>query len=320
MDVRRGRSPRRRRSPRRATASADRSPPVGASPCRRPRPARRCRCRWPGDRRMGRRRPGFLGLGRRAAETFGDDPASEWSGVATPTPTAPSSSLERGSGTSRPGGSPSRLSSVDQAVEDGSWSAPPSAEPGRYPFARPRRGPAGGSRGRGSDVVLRVAVATGHAHLAQVAEGRRRMTSSWARTRCRRSCSGMSPSPGCACRGARSWPFAPLSVEARSRDRSAYPQIGAVDMVRLCAPRARRRARLRSREGLPALALARPADALQQARRLVSRTADPASLSFAHQAIGIVLRDSGQLTGAVAALRAGVAASRTAQPPTGWRT
>ena len=68
-------------------------------------------------------------------------------------------------------------------------------------------------------------------------------------------------------------------------------------------------------EGLPALALARPADALQQARRLVARTADPASLSFAHQAIGIVLRDSGQLTGAVAALRAGVAASRTAHSP-----
>ncbi len=59
------------------------------------------------------------------------------------------------------------------------------------------------------------------------------------------------------------------------------------------------------------LALARPAEALAQARSLVGSTTDPLTLSIARQAIGIVIRDRGDLDPAVTELRAALRLARS---------
>jgi tetratricopeptide (TPR) repeat protein len=68
-------------------------------------------------------------------------------------------------------------------------------------------------------------------------------------------------------------------------------------------------------EGLPALALSRPQSALSQARELVDSTSDPYVLSYARQAVGIVLRDSGQMAPALTELRAALRAARGSGRP-----
>ena len=62
-------------------------------------------------------------------------------------------------------------------------------------------------------------------------------------------------------------------------------------------------------EELPALALSRPRVALALARSHVVRGADPWTLSFALQAAGIVLRDAGETSAAIAELRQAVRAA-----------
>jgi tetratricopeptide (TPR) repeat protein len=59
-------------------------------------------------------------------------------------------------------------------------------------------------------------------------------------------------------------------------------------------------------EDLLPLALSRPRDAEHQARRLLASAAPATDRSYAHQALGIVLRDRGQLEGALSQLRAGL--------------
>ncbi len=63
-------------------------------------------------------------------------------------------------------------------------------------------------------------------------------------------------------------------------------------------------------EELPALALSQPQQALVAARRHLAGDEDPRTRSFAHQAAGIVLRDSGETTQALAELRLAVRESR----------
>ena len=58
------------------------------------------------------------------------------------------------------------------------------------------------------------------------------------------------------------------------------------------------------------LALARPNDALIAGRSVLASQPSPYAASLAHQAIGIVLRDHGDLSGAVAELRKGVRLAR----------
>ena len=68
-------------------------------------------------------------------------------------------------------------------------------------------------------------------------------------------------------------------------------------------------------EELPALALSRPRSALAQARTHVARGADPWALSYALQAAGIVLRDAGETTAAIAELRHAVRAAQATGVP-----
>ena len=56
------------------------------------------------------------------------------------------------------------------------------------------------------------------------------------------------------------------------------------------------------------LALSRPHDALLAARSVLAGRPSAYDASFAHQAIGIVLRDRGDLPGALTELRRGVEA------------
>lgn len=63
------------------------------------------------------------------------------------------------------------------------------------------------------------------------------------------------------------------------------------------------------------LALSRPAEAADRARTLLAGGCEPLDASYAHQALGIVLRDSGDASGAVAQLRAGLARARAAGRP-----
>ncbi|MEQ6902689.1 tetratricopeptide repeat protein [Nocardioides sp. YIM 152588] len=63
-------------------------------------------------------------------------------------------------------------------------------------------------------------------------------------------------------------------------------------------------------DDLPALALSRPAEALRSARALAASTTEPLALSYAHQAAGIVLRDTGETEDALVELRAALAAAR----------
>ncbi len=56
-------------------------------------------------------------------------------------------------------------------------------------------------------------------------------------------------------------------------------------------------------EALPALALSRPAEALRRAETVLSRTPGDLAASYAHQAVGIVLRDRGDTDAAVRHLR-----------------
>lgn len=62
--------------------------------------------------------------------------------------------------------------------------------------------------------------------------------------------------------------------------------------------------------GLLALALARPQEALDRASALLAAAPDPLAASYAQQATGIVLRDSGRMAEACAALRAAVRLAR----------
>lgn len=59
-------------------------------------------------------------------------------------------------------------------------------------------------------------------------------------------------------------------------------------------------------EELLRLALARPAEAIGRARELTATSKDPTALSFAQQAIGIVLRDRGDMSAAVRELRSAI--------------
>jgi tetratricopeptide (TPR) repeat protein len=68
-------------------------------------------------------------------------------------------------------------------------------------------------------------------------------------------------------------------------------------------------------EELPALALSRPQSALAQARELADSTSDPYLLSYARQAVGIVLRDSGQMAPALTELRGALRAARGSGRP-----
>lgn len=68
-------------------------------------------------------------------------------------------------------------------------------------------------------------------------------------------------------------------------------------------------------EELPALALSRPQSALAQARELAGSTSDPYLLSYARQAVGIVLRDSGQMAPALTELRAALRSARGSGRP-----
>lgn len=66
---------------------------------------------------------------------------------------------------------------------------------------------------------------------------------------------------------------------------------------------------------LLALAMARPREAERQARRQLGSAGDDASRSIAHQAIGIVLRDRGELAAAVEQLRNGLRLARRTDDP-----
>jgi len=67
--------------------------------------------------------------------------------------------------------------------------------------------------------------------------------------------------------------------------------------------------------GLLPLALSRPAEALRAARAVLAGQPGSSDSSFAHQAIGIVLRDRGDLRGAIAELRAGLRLARASGQP-----
>lgn len=67
--------------------------------------------------------------------------------------------------------------------------------------------------------------------------------------------------------------------------------------------------------GLLPLALSRPQDALTAARSLLASGAGACDASFARQAIGIVLRDRGDLRGAIDELRKGVLLARASGDP-----
>lgn len=64
-------------------------------------------------------------------------------------------------------------------------------------------------------------------------------------------------------------------------------------------------------DALLALALSRPAEAERVARSLLADDPDPATASFAHQALGIVVRDRGDTTEATRAFRAAVRCARS---------
>jgi tetratricopeptide (TPR) repeat protein len=66
---------------------------------------------------------------------------------------------------------------------------------------------------------------------------------------------------------------------------------------------------------LLALALSRPAEALAQARAVLAADPSPADAAVAHQAAGVVLRDFGDITEAVAELRAAARFARAAADP-----
>src|SRR5215472_2646723 len=66
---------------------------------------------------------------------------------------------------------------------------------------------------------------------------------------------------------------------------------------------------------LLALALSRPQDALVAARSVLDGQPSAHDASLAHQAIGIVLRDHGDLSGAIAELRKGVRLARASGGP-----
>lgn len=66
-------------------------------------------------------------------------------------------------------------------------------------------------------------------------------------------------------------------------------------------------------EGMLRLALARPCEALARARALLEVTRDPLPMSYAQQAVGIVLRDRGQMAPAVAELRAALHSAQRAR-------
>ncbi|HET6562880.1 MAG TPA: CHAT domain-containing protein [Marmoricola sp.] len=68
-------------------------------------------------------------------------------------------------------------------------------------------------------------------------------------------------------------------------------------------------------EELLPLALSRPQEALARAGDLLAASSDPGLLSFARQAIGIVLRDRGDLADAVAELRTALRLARAARRP-----
>ena len=67
--------------------------------------------------------------------------------------------------------------------------------------------------------------------------------------------------------------------------------------------------------GLLALALSRPRDALLAARAVLADQPSAYDASLAHQAIGIVLRDRGDLPGAIAELRTGLRLARASGQP-----
>ena len=58
------------------------------------------------------------------------------------------------------------------------------------------------------------------------------------------------------------------------------------------------------------LAFDDPAAAQVQAARVVAESTDPVALSYAHQSLGIVLRESGQVTDGLAELRKALQAAR----------
>jgi tetratricopeptide (TPR) repeat protein len=66
---------------------------------------------------------------------------------------------------------------------------------------------------------------------------------------------------------------------------------------------------------LPALAVSRPHDALLAARRILAGQPGAFDASLAHHAVGIVLRDRGDLPGAIAELRQGVRLARASGRP-----
>lgn len=63
------------------------------------------------------------------------------------------------------------------------------------------------------------------------------------------------------------------------------------------------------------LALAAPEDATRAARQVLASSSDPVERSYAHQALGIVLRDSGRVHDALAELRRAMASARSACRP-----
>ena len=68
-------------------------------------------------------------------------------------------------------------------------------------------------------------------------------------------------------------------------------------------------------EDLPQLALSRPALALERARWVLASSTNHVSLSFAHQAAGIVHRERGTMASAVTELRAGLRAAKASGDP-----
>jgi tetratricopeptide (TPR) repeat protein len=68
-------------------------------------------------------------------------------------------------------------------------------------------------------------------------------------------------------------------------------------------------------DDLPALAVSRPHDALLAARSVLASRPDAHDASFAYQAIGIVLRDHGNLPAAIAELRKAVRLARSSGRP-----
>ena len=66
---------------------------------------------------------------------------------------------------------------------------------------------------------------------------------------------------------------------------------------------------------LPALALSRPREALARATELTSQTADATALSYARQAAGIVLRDSGRVADSLRELRAALRSAHASGNP-----